>query len=69
MLKVVTLKEIERIFAITDRLGISREMLQIPLGPKHPGRVTKLPSGKLEIVADTDFDAWLTTLEQQLRAL
>ena len=63
-LKVVTLKEIEKIFTVTDALGISREALQIPLGPKHPGAVRRLRNGKLEIVVDAeaDFDEWLTTL-------
>lgn len=69
MLKVVTLKEIERIFSVTDALGISREALMIPLGPKHPGRVRRLPNGKLEIVveAQEDFEAWLTTLPELIK--
>ena len=33
MLEVVTLKEIEAIFAVTDAMGIRRESLVIPLGP------------------------------------
>jgi len=52
MLDVVTMKEIDAIFAVTDALGIHREALVIPLGPATPGRVRKLPSGKLEIVVD-----------------
>src|SRR3989449_8861391 len=49
MLEVVTMKEIDAIFAVTDGLGIHRESLVIPLGPAAPGRVRRLPSGKLEI--------------------
>ncbi len=41
MLEVVTLKEIDAIFAVTDALGIHREMLVIPLGPASPGRVVE----------------------------
>lgn len=69
MLKVVTLKEIERIFTITDALGISREALMIPLGPKHPGRVRRLPNGKLEIVVESeeDFEAWVVTLPELIK--
>lgn len=69
MLKAVTLKEIERIFSITDALGLSREALLIPLRPESPGRVRALGSGKLEIVVEaaTDFDEWLSELEKQLR--
>ncbi len=64
MLDAVTLKEIEAIFAVTDALGISREALVIPLAPGRPGRVRRLPSGKLEIVVDADVPLaeWLTGL-------
>ena len=44
MLEVVTMKEIDAIFAVTDGLGIHREALVIPLGPATPGRVRRLPS-------------------------
>jgi hypothetical protein len=68
MLKAVTLKEIEQIFAIIEPLGISREAVVIPLRPDHPGRVRVMPNGKLEIIAerDEDFAQWLPTLRQQI---
>ena len=71
MLKAVTLKEIEKIFEVLDALGISREAVVIPLRPEHPGRVSLLKDGKLEIVVerDDDFDAWVKTLENRIRAL
>ncbi len=71
MLKAVTLKEIERIFTVIDALGISREAVVIPLRPEHPGRVSLLKDGKLEIVVERDgeFENWLTTLEGRIRAL
>lgn len=70
MLEVVTMREMERIFEITDRLGIHREAIVVPLGPRSPGRVRRLPNGKLEIVVDgQDFDGWLAGLEQALRGL
>jgi hypothetical protein len=71
LLKAVTLKEIERIFAITDALGISREVLVIPLRPATPGSVRRIGGGKLEIVVEgtADFDEWLNGLETQLRLL
>jgi hypothetical protein len=49
---------------VTDALGIHRESLVIPLGPATPGRVRKLPSGKLEIVVDaqTPIDEWVKLL-------
>ena len=54
MLEVVTMKEIDAIFAVTDALNVHREMLVIPLGPATPGKVRKLPSGKLEITVDAE---------------
>jgi hypothetical protein len=71
VVKSVGLAEIERIFAVTDALGISREALVIPLRTEHPGRIRKLPGGKLEIVVDreADFGRWLSLLEQQIRAV
>jgi hypothetical protein len=70
VLTAVTLLEIERIFAVIEPLGISREAVVIPLRPAVPGRVRRLPSGKWEIVVDgaRPFDEWLTDLERELRA-
>jgi len=71
MLKAVTLKEIERIFAVTDPMGISREAVVIPLRTEHPGRVSILKGGKFEIVVerDGDFEDWITQLEARIRGL
>lgn len=69
MVQVVGIGEINRIFEVTDRLGIHREALVIPLAPRHPGRVRKRPDGKIEIVVESegDFDAWATTLEAEIK--
>ena len=69
MLEAVTLREIQRIFEVTDGLGIHREQLVIPLAPRHPGRVRRMPNGKIEIVVEKegDFDAWVGALEAQIR--
>jgi hypothetical protein len=71
MLKAVTLNEIERIFAVIDPMGISREAVEIPLRTEHPGRVSILKNGKLEIVVERDgaFEDWITGLEAQIRDL
>ena len=67
-LKAVTLAEIERIFAILDRLGISREAVVIPLRPVHPGGVRVLPNGKLEIRVESEaaLEDWLPELERMI---
>jgi hypothetical protein len=66
----VTLNEIEKIFTVLERLGISREAVIIPLRPASPGTVRRLPNGKFEIIVDADvaIDEWLAVLEQQLKA-
>ena len=71
MLKAVTLKEIERIFAVIDPMGISREAVEIPLRTEPPGRVPILKNGKLEIIVerDGDFEDWITNLAAQIRDL
>jgi len=70
MLDVVTMKEIDAIFAVTDALGVHREMLVIPLGPASPGRVRRLPSGKLEIIVDADrpIEEWVKELPRLIGA-
>jgi hypothetical protein len=70
-LAAVTLREIERIFEVLDRLGISREAVVIPLRPAHPGSVRILANGKLEILveSETPLDVWLPELEAAIRGL
>ena len=70
MLDVVTMKEIDAIFAVTDLLGISREALVIPLGPAVPGRVRRLPNGKYEILVDaqTPIEEWVRRLPDLIAA-
>jgi len=71
MLEAVTIREIEAIFTVTDRLGIHRESLVIPLMPRHPGRVRRMPNGKIEIVVERDgsLEDFLAGLEAELRPL
>ena len=66
----VGMAEIQRIFEITDAMGIHRESIMIPLGPRNPGSVKKKPNGKFEIVVDAsrDFETWLRGLADALRA-
>jgi ribonucleotide reductase alpha subunit len=72
-LTTVTLREIERVFEVLDRLGISREAVVIPLRPAHPGTVRVLEAGKnagkLEIVVEAEMPLadWLPDLERMIR--
>ena len=68
-LAAVTLNEIERVFEVLERLGISREAVVIPLRPESPGRMRLLPNGKAEIVIDAErpLDDFLHDVEAWLR--
>ncbi len=69
MLPAVTFQQISQILELTDRLGISREWVEIPLTPQSPGIVRKLEKGKLEIVVDAEvpFEEWLGLLEAKVK--
>src|SRR3984893_3249810 len=69
MLEAVGMAEINKIFAVTDALGVHREALVIPLGT-GTGRVRKLPSGKFEIIVDKNvpIDEWLEGLPALIQA-
>ena len=68
---MVSFRHITQILELTDRLGLSREEVEIPLSPATPGLIHKLPNGKLEIVVDAaqPFEEWLTTIEPEIRRL
>ncbi len=70
-LQIVRMNEINQIFAVTDRLGIHREAIEIPLSPESPGRVTRTPAGKFQIVVDADvpLSEWVRTMEAELANL
>ena len=69
MLDAVGMNEINKVFAVTDTMGIHRESVVIPLGTGK-GRVRKLLNGKLEIIVDaeTPIDEWLASLPDLIRA-
>jgi len=69
MLDAVGMNEINKIFAVTDAMGIHRESVVIPLGT-GAGRVRRMPSGKIEIIVDaeTPIDEWLVRLPALIEA-
>jgi hypothetical protein len=70
-MEMVSFQQITKILAVTDRLGLNREWIEIPLSAARPGTVKKLGNGKIEIVVDADipFDQWLDTLEARIHAV
>lgn len=65
---VIRLPEIEEIFTVLDRRGISREAVVIPLTKKDPGSVRVLANDKLEIVVPESqtVASWLPELEHHI---
>jgi len=70
MLDAVGMNEINKVFAVTDALGIHREKIVIPLGTGQ-GRARRLLSGKIEIVVDAEIpiDEWLQGLPDLIKAV
>jgi hypothetical protein len=68
---VIRLPEVEEIFTVLERLGISREAVTIPLKKRDPGEVRVLPDERVEIVVpeSSTVAAWLGVLEARLREL
>jgi hypothetical protein len=68
VVEMVTMSEMTQIFEVTDRLGIHREQVVVPLGPRHPGRVRKMANGKFEIVVEAEgaLADWLPSMEAEL---
>jgi len=68
-LHTVSFQQISRILEVTDRLGLNREWVEIPLSTETPGLVRRLSNGKLEIVVDAEqpFDQWLTVLPANIQ--
>lgn len=68
VVEMVTMNEMTQIFEVTDRLGIHREHVVVPLGPRHPGRVRRMPNGRFEIVVESEgaLADWLPAMEADL---
>ncbi len=65
----VSFQQINQILEITDQMGFNREWVEIPLSTGTPGKVHKLPNGKIEIIVDGEvpFDEWVASLGSQLK--
>ena len=68
---IIGMADMTAIFGVTDDYGVDREQISVPLEKEDPGRVTKLPSGEVEIVVPltVPIDQWLDTLRTRLEVL
>lgn len=62
-------KEIGRILAVTDELGLHREAVRVPLDTAGEGGAT-VTAGKLVVVAPStgDFETFVQGLAEKIRA-
>ena len=69
-MKVVTPKQMTRIFEVTDSMSIHREAIVVPLGPEGAGKV-QLSNKKVEITVPEagDFDTWIAGLSTEIGKL
>lgn len=68
MAKPVSMAQMNAIFEVTDRLGMSREVVAVPLAPQGEGSVEQLPGGKVRIVvpATRTLEEWLPAMRARL---
>lgn len=60
----ITPRQVQQILAVTDRLGLHREAVAIPLGREGAGSLAVTTRRKVEIVAPEGpgFEEWLAGL-------
>ena len=46
---IITMQDMNVIFAVTDAMGIHRESVSVELTKEDPGAIGKNPAGKIEI--------------------
>jgi hypothetical protein len=70
MMRVIDQKIMNRLFEVTDELGIDREGFEVPLLMAGEGKVARTKKGKIEItLPDTDdLSPFLASLPERLRA-
>ena len=68
---IIGMAEMGVVFAVTDALGIDRELISVPLEKEDPGSVKRLASGEVEIVVPLTVtqDAWVRRLMADLKEL
>jgi hypothetical protein len=68
---IIGMEDMISIYEITDRFGIDRESISVPLEKMETGAVTRLPDGGIEITAPvtTSTREWLPVLQAELDRL
>ena len=69
--EIIGMDDMMAIYAVTDRFGIERESIRVPLEKADTGAVVRQPDGGVEITvpATTAIQEWLPLLQDQLERL
>ncbi|MBI2932288.1 MAG: hypothetical protein HYY16_11605 [Planctomycetes bacterium] len=67
-MKLLSSQQVQRIYEVTDGLGVHRNWVVVPLATGAGGAQRVLPDGKVLVVAPTEhaFEAWLPELRRKL---
>ena len=69
--QIIGMDDMMAVYEVTDRFGIDRETISVPLEKEGHGNVVRGPDGGVEITvpAETSTRDWLPNLTEDLRAL
>ncbi len=68
---IIGMQDMIAIYEVTDRFGIDREAISVPLEKAETGGVSRQSNGGIEVVvpAKIPIQQWLPTLERELERL
>ena len=69
--EIIGMHDMNAIYEVTDRFGIDRESISVPLEKEGSGKVLQKPDGAVEIVAPMTMPTqdWLPSLHAKLEGL
>ena len=69
--QIIGMDDMMAVYEVTDRFGIDRESISVPLEKEGSGSAVRAPDGGLEVTApaETPTRDWLPTLSEELLAL
>ena len=68
---IIGMQDMMAIYEVTDRFGIDREAISVPLEKAEAGGVSRQSHGGIEVIvpATIPIRQWLATLEAELETL
>ena len=67
---IISMDDMMALYEVTDRFGIDREQISVPLEKSGGGSLSLLPSGAVEITVPANVSTrdWLPVLESDLKS-